>query len=43
MLTGPRVVVPFRLPSIGKIEIFNHFLYLKPFNSVQMNNVELYY
>ena len=26
----PRVVVPVRVPSVAQIELFNHFLYLKP-------------
>ena len=33
-----RVVVLGRVPSMGQIELFNHFLYLKPFNYVQTNN-----
>ena len=28
----PGVVIPVRVPSMGKIELFNHLLYLKPFN-----------
>ena len=27
-----------RIPSIAKIELFNHLLYLKPFNCVQTND-----
>ena len=37
-LLWPGVVVPVRVPSMGEIEIFNHFLYLKPFNEVQTND-----
>ena len=28
------VVVPVRVPSMGQIELFNHLVYLKPFNYV---------
>ena len=38
----PGVVIPVWVPSIGQIELFNHFLYLKPFNRVQ-TNVKLNY
>ena len=31
------VVVPVRDRSMGQIEIFNHFLYMKLFNCVQTN------
>ena len=34
----PGVVVLVRVPSRGQIEIFNHFLLLKPFNSEQTND-----
>ena len=30
-----KVVLPIRVPSIGQIKLFNHLLYLKPFNYVQ--------
>ena len=33
----PGVVVLVRDASIRQIELFNHLLYLKPFNSVQTN------
>ena len=33
-----RVIVPFRVSSIGQIEICTHLLYLKPFNCVQTND-----
>ena len=39
-LLCPRVVVPVKMPSIGQIKLFNHLLFLKPFNKVQTNNVE---
>ena len=32
------VVVPVRVPSMDQIELFNHFLYLKPFKCVQTND-----
>ena len=34
----PGVVVAFRVSSMGQTEIFNHLLYLKPFNYVQTND-----
>ena len=34
----PGVVVPVRVLSMGQIELFNHLLYLKPFNCVQAND-----
>ena len=36
----PTVVVPVRVLSIGQIEIFNHIQSLKPFNYMQINNIE---
>ena len=38
LLPGPfrlRVVVLVRVPCMSRIELFNHFLYLKPYNSEQ--------
>ena len=32
------VIVPVWLPLIGQIELFNHLIYLKPFNSAQTND-----
>ena len=32
------VVVSVKVPSMGQIEIFNHFLNLQPFNCVQTND-----
>ena len=37
------VVVPIRVQSMGQKEIFNDFLYLKPFNSVQKMSSKLNY
>ena len=34
----PVVVVSVRVPSMGQIELFNHILYLKPFNCVHTND-----
>ena len=34
----PKVVVPGRVPSVGQVELFNHLLYLKPFNFAQTND-----
>ena len=34
---SPWVVVFVKVPSMGQIELFNHLLYLKPFNCVQTN------
>ena len=31
-------VVPVRVPSRYQMELFNHLLYMKPFNYVQTNN-----
>ena len=28
----PEVVVHFRVPSLGQMELFNHLLFCKPFN-----------
>ena len=39
----PGEVVPFKVHSLGQIELFNHLLYLKQFNSVQKYDVELNY
>ena len=39
-LPGPLylgVAVLVRITSMNQIELFNHLLYLKPFNNVQMN------
>ena len=36
--TLTRVAVPIKVLSVGQIEIFNHLLYLKPFNYVQTIN-----
>ena len=33
----PRAVVSVCVPSMGQIEIFNHFLYLKQFNGLKRN------
>ena len=33
----PEWVVHIRVPFMGQTEIFNHFLYLKPFNCMQTN------
>ena len=33
------VVIPVRAWSTGQIELFNHLLYLKPFNCVQTNEL----
>ena len=39
LLSGPLWTgIPVRVPSMGQIELFNHLLYLKAFNSVQTNN-----
>ena len=41
LLSGPLwpgVVVRVKVPCMGQIELFNHFLYLKPFNCMQTNN-----
>ena len=32
------VVVPDRVPSMNQIEIYNHILYVKPFNYDQTND-----
>ena len=32
------IIVPVRVLSIDEIELFNHFLYLKPLNSEQIDN-----
>ena len=32
------IEVPVGVPTMGQIEIFNHFLYLKQFNCVQTND-----
>ena len=34
----PRVVVPIRVPAMVQKEMFNHLLYLKPFNCVKIND-----
>ena len=34
-----RVIVSATVPPIGQIELFNHLLYLKPFNCVQTNKL----
>ena len=34
-LLWPGIVEPVRVQSMDQIEIFNHFLYLKPFNCEQ--------
>ena len=34
----PRVVVPVRVLSMVQIELFNHLVYLKPFNCVQTSD-----
>ena len=47
LLPGPlqlEIVVPVSVPCMGQIELFDHLLYLKPFNCVkQMTDVELNY
>ena len=35
------VVVPVRIPVLGQTEIFKYFLYLKPFDCVQTNELWL--
>ena len=34
-------IVPISVTSICQMELFNHVLYLKPFNSVQTNDLYL--
>ena len=38
LLLQPGMLVPVRVPSMGQIELFNHLLYLNPFNCVQIND-----
>ena len=37
-LLWPGVIVPFWVPSMDQIELFNYLQHLKPFNCVQTNN-----
>ena len=44
-LSGPHwstVIVPIRVLSMGQIELFNHLLFLKPFNCVLKNELLVY-
>ena len=34
----PKLVVSVGVPSMGQIELFNHLLYVKPFNYAQIND-----
>ena len=42
LTSSPGLPVPVRDPVMGQIEIFNHFLYLKPFKCLPENEIGLF-